>query len=531
MPKIDTKQQRQLVKDKTNKLKQIPVNEIAQNNKNPKVQQNTIVGSREQVENTKALATWKHSDNYGLTESELIPKIIIGQKGPYNDTNIASIKNTGQVDNNTKQEIRVIKFKNNEKPKQRFISAKASDGAKNRNNWVKYCTQIKILANFSIYMTFPEIISNRIVQMMYNSKLTVPTRSPEGVPINIEIDAPISPNIFVFIWNRQNDLYEDPRYKRATANGINPFTSDHLDYQSLRYALEIEWNKHCRQTNQNHLIDKFYWLRYAEIANITEEDLVLPADYNELLQDYNEHKIIVKNTKNRNVNQNNTNINQEDDISILTEPSQNNISIPPLENITEQIPHNSNTTIISNKSSKSNKSKTQPLENFQINFDDNNSMTDLPPIEDNIDQVDDQSLGQILIDFSNDFEPNQLNEQNAVEAAQEIINLQNITTNTTVVNQRTALSDDEQDLVNFAKAVFNNEPQPVQQMNHNMRKLYQWIKLINQLRQAHLAKNLKDQRAKRQANIQKIREKREREMITKVLNEEKRKNKPRRNKK
>lgn len=150
--------------------------------KYPKIQNNEKVGTREVVENRKAIATRVEGDItgktvIGLTEKDIIQKEIEGQTSEYNKLNVAKLSN--------EKKGFILKQRDPSKIKIRNISEEASKGANRRNNWVIYIKQIIFHTNrFGQPLKYPSLVSNHIVQMAYHMQVTN-KNSPSALNIAI----------------------------------------------------------------------------------------------------------------------------------------------------------------------------------------------------------------------------------------------------------------------------------------------------------------------------------------------------------
>ena len=120
--------------------------------KNPAIQSNEVVGSRNKVENEKADFTWADDKNKGLDAVDITIDNIIGAYGLFN-------RKKGPA-------------------KRKYKSFKAIHGGIVKNTWITYvkkCQQVWMDANRSSRRrTFPEIASDFLTQMMYHAKNRIP---------------------------------------------------------------------------------------------------------------------------------------------------------------------------------------------------------------------------------------------------------------------------------------------------------------------------------------------------------------------
>lgn len=254
----------------------------------PKIQNGKKVGTRETVENRKAVATRVEGDvtgktNVGLTAEDLTEKEIVGQKGKYNELNINNIS--------TKNGKTVIKSRNN-KIKIRNISKTASEGALIRNNWIIYVKQIQLhQKNFNIPIKkFPELVSNKVLQAFYHIKYYNNDPNVDG-----KIFLAIAPYIFAFLTDptKSNIMIElEALLKNSTTNifdrkfGTVPRRMNQISQLYNLYISEKDdiTNKFFYLSNGN----KFGWNKFENYENNIKNDPEYLIDGINILNDNSE---------------------------------------------------------------------------------------------------------------------------------------------------------------------------------------------------------------------------------------------------
>lgn len=244
--------------------------------KYPKVQNGETVGSREVVENRKAIATRVEGDilgrkSVGLTDDDITQKVIVGQKSRFNELNLAQIKKRG---NST-----VLKVRDDTILKTRNISKVASEGAKKRNNWIIYVKQVQLhQRNFNLpVFKYPELVGNPILQAFYHMKIFDSDN-------NSNLRVSIAPYVFAMIYSERNGRLINEIFRKIDEKPENPLdreinTSNNLLTRILNKYREMVQDEDINIINRGyyiHNINKLGWNRFENYENmLSSEDTLL----------------------------------------------------------------------------------------------------------------------------------------------------------------------------------------------------------------------------------------------------------------
>lgn len=235
--------------------------------KYPKIQNGETVGSREVVENRKAVATRVEGDilgrkSVGLTDDDITQKVIAGQKGKFNELNLSQIKKKGDTT--------ILKLRDDTVLKTRNISKVASEGAKKRNNWIIYVKQVQLhQQNFNLAVfKYPELVGNPILQAFYHMKIFDSGN-------NSSLRVSIAPFVFAMIYSESNNSLIGEIIKKIDESPNNPLdreinTSNNLLTRILnKYRQSIHEDDTIKNKNyyiQN--INKLGWDRFENYENM-----------------------------------------------------------------------------------------------------------------------------------------------------------------------------------------------------------------------------------------------------------------------
>lgn len=291
------------IKKRQNEAKQgfIELNENAKS-KDPKIQNNYNIGSREVVQNNKAVATRvikrnRESYEIGLTNPEIKEKEIAGQRSEYNKLGASKI-----IHKNNEIIIKTREYNNN---KIKNISSKASEGAKKRNNWIIWLKQIQL---HILYLTrnqikFPQLI-NDVMTSIWNRTMRCE---------NQDVFAPLSPLYasMAFVSRDMQDINNEIKYKNFSFDIMDESYNEEKENQILQIMkLEIEkqieelqledpYNNYINYLNNNK--DKQYWNRFQTYI-FSENELIDGVDKEEICSYFSENRLNIKSIKKRNKN-------------------------------------------------------------------------------------------------------------------------------------------------------------------------------------------------------------------------------------
>lgn len=313
-------------------------------NKNPKVQNNFIVGSRETVENNKAVATRVNKKrkngvdfDIGLTGREIVEKEIAGQRSDSNTLGISKIEQNGNNINITSRNIDNIKIKN--------ISIKASEGAKKRNNWIIWLKQIQIHLKkiYNIDKSYTSLI-NKISTTIWNQRIIC--EGDENYII-----APFSPLFMalflniksLFLNNLRDLLLNNKQYISTNFNEPDPnFDKEQYDQIILDLDNELERviNNNFGGDDYNNFLlrsrQKYYFNRFINHTLLTENQILSGETKENICNFFNNTNWSMKRIKKRiRNNRNEDNIDEEvaDLGDILNNEEENPENILPINNV------------------------------------------------------------------------------------------------------------------------------------------------------------------------------------------------------